>query len=447
MSIAERQGWSHTRALGHALLALALIAGPVLTTADVALAAKKKATTPSIAAAIVVDMNSGSILQEQAADTPRHPASLTKMMTLYVLFGYLKAGKLTPSSDLTVTEHAATQAPTKLGLKPGATIKVNDAVKALVTQSANDAAVTIAENLAGTEENFAKLMTDTARQIGMRNTLFRNASGLPDDEQITTARDMAILSAHLIHDYPDYYTVFSTQYFTFNGRKYRNHNKLLLNYQGTDGIKTGYTRASGYNLAASVHRGEKHLIAVVLGGKTGSQRDAAMRALLERNFVAASTTKPTAAQLVASLVTPAPLPAMKKPAYAMASVTPASAAATPIAAPAEGDISEPALPLRASLTSSDPLPKPSARKVQYDGAYHVQVGAYMSQDEAENRLGMVQQRAMALLDGHLPFTASFMKGDKEWYRARFAGFSKADAQAACAALKKMSLDCVVMSAE
>ena len=447
MSIAERQGWSHTRALGHALLALALIAGPVLTTADAALAAKKKATTPSIAAAIVVDMNSGSILQEQAADMPRHPASLTKMMTLYVLFGYLKAGKLTPSSDLTVTEHAATQAPTKLGLKPGATIKVNDAVKALVTQSANDAAVTVAENLAGTEENFAKLMTDTARQIGMRNTLFRNASGLPDDEQITTARDMAILSAHLIHDYPDYYTVFSTQYFTFNGRKYRNHNKLLLNYQGTDGIKTGYTRASGYNLAASVHRGEKHLIAVVLGGKTGSQRDAAMRALLERNFVAASTTKPTAAQLVASLVTPAPLPAMKKPAYAMASVTPASAAATPIAAPAEGDISEPALPLRASLTSSDPLPKPSARKVQYDGAYHVQVGAYMSQDEAENRLGMVQQRAMALLDGHLPFTASFMKGDKEWYRARFAGFSKADAQAACAALKKMSLDCVVMSAE
>ena len=446
MSIAERQGWSHTRALGHALLALALIAGPVLTTADVALAAKKKATTPSIAAAIVVDMNSGSILQEQAADMPRHPASLTKMMTLYVLFGYLKAGKLTPSSDLTVTEHAATQAPTKLGLKPGATIKVNDAVKALVTQSANDAAVTVAENLAGTEENFAKLMTDTARQIGMRNTLFRNASGLPDDEQITTARDMAILSAHLIHDYPDYYTVFSTQYFTFNGRKYRNHNKLLLNYQGTDGIKTGYTRASGYNLAASVHRGEKHLIAVVLGGKTGSQRDAAMRALLERNFVAASTTKPTAAQLVASLVTPA-LPAMKKPTYAMASVTLAPAAATPVAAPAEGDISEPALPLRASLTSSDPLPKPSARKVQYDGAYHVQVGAYMSQDEAENRLGMVQQRAMALLDGHLPFTASFMKGDKEWYRARFAGFSKADAQAACAALKKMSLDCVVMSAE
>ncbi|MGZ8415394.1 MAG: SPOR domain-containing protein [Methyloceanibacter sp.] len=429
------------------LLALALILVAVLTPAGEALAVKKKPRTPSIAAAIVVDMNSGTILHEQAADAPRHPASLTKMMTLYVLFGYLKAGKLTPSSGLTVTAHAASQAPTKLGLKPGATIKVNDAVKALVTQSANDAAATIAENVSGSEEAFAKLMTDTARRIGMRNTLFRNASGLPNDEQITTARDMAILSAHLIHDYPDYYAVFGTQYFTFKGRKYRNHNKLLLNNKGTDGIKTGYTRASGYNLAASVHRGDKHLIAVVLGGKTGSQRDTAMRALLDKNFAAASSTKPTAAQLVASLVTPTALPPVKKPAYALASATPAPAARTQAAASAEGDISEPALPLRASLTSSEPSPKSSAKRIQYSGAYHVQVGAYMTQDEAENRLGMVQQRAMDLLDGHLPFTASFMKDDKEWYRARFAGFSKSDAQAACAALKKISLDCAVMTAE
>ena len=432
--------------MGRALLAIALVAA-VLAPADEALATKKKASTPSIAAAIVVDMNSGTILHQQAADAPRHPASLTKMMTLYVLFGYLKAGKLTPSSDLTVTAHAASQAPTKLGLKPGASIKVNDAVKALVTQSANDAAATIAENLAGSEEAFAKLMTDTAGRIGMRNTLFRNASGLPNDEQITTARDMAILSAHLIHDYPDYYAVFGTQYFTFKGRKYKNHNKLLLNYKGTDGIKTGYTRASGYNLAASVHRGNKHLIAVVLGGKTGSQRDAAMRALLDKNFAAASSTKPTAAQLVASLVAPSALPPMKKPALALAYATPAPAAPPQAAASAEGDISEPALPLRASLTSSEKLPKPSAKWVQYNGAYHVQVGAYMSQDEAENRLGMVQQRATDLLAGHLPFTASFIKDDKEWYRARFAGFSKADAQAACAALKKMSLDCAVMTAE
>ena len=171
-----------------------------------------------------------------------------------------------------------------------------------MTQSANDAAVTIAENLAGTEENFARYMTETARSIGMSNTTFRNASGLPNDEQVTTARDMATLATHLIHDYPEYYGVFQTRYFTYNGRKYRNHNQLLFGYKGTDGIKTGYTRASGFNLTASVHRGNKHLIAVVLGGKTGSQRDAAMRALLDRTFASASEVKPTNEQLVAALV-------------------------------------------------------------------------------------------------------------------------------------------------
>ena len=424
------------------LLALALILAAAAVPLSEALAAKKKARTPSIAAAIVVDMNSGSILYSQAADMPRYPASLTKMMTLYVLFGYMREGKLTPSSDLTVTPHAASQAPTKLGLKPGATIKVSDAIKALVTQSANDAAATIAENLAGSEENFARLMTDTARRIGMSNTTFRNASGLPDDEQITTAHDMAILAAHLIHDYPEYYGVFETRYFSFNGRKYRNHNHLLFGYKGTDGIKTGYTRASGFNLTASVHRGDKHLVAVVLGGRTGSSRDAAMRALLDKHFAAASDTKPSPEQLVASLVTPPSLPAVRKPAFAPAPATPAPA---PPTSRAEGDIAEPARPIKASLSVS--APAPGTKSVRYAGAFHVQVGAFMSQADAENRLGMVQQRAVDLLDGHLPFTASFMKDDKEWYRARFAGFSKDDAQTTCAALKKRSLDCAVMRSD
>ncbi|MGH6830588.1 MAG: SPOR domain-containing protein, partial [Methylocella sp.] len=363
---------------------------------------------------------------------------------LYILFGHMREGKLTPSSDLTVTPHAASQAPTKLGLKTGATIKVSDAIKALVTQSANDAAVTIAENLAGTEENFARLMTETARRIGMGNTTFRNSSGLPNDEQITTARDMAILAAHIIHDYPEYYSVFETRYFSFKGRKYRNHNKLLFGYKGTDGIKTGYTRASGFNLTASVHRGNKHLVAVVLGGKTGSQRDAAMRSLLDRHFAAASDIKPSPEQLVASLVTPPALPAVKKPALALAPATPAP---TPLSSPAEGDITEPTEPIKASLPLSAPASNKTTNSVRYSGTFHVQVGAFMSQADAENRLGMVQQRALDLLDGHLPFTASFMKDDKEWYRARFAGFSKDDAQTTCAALKKLSLECVAMRAE
>ena len=440
MNILSRQGWARLRGAARYLLALSLVLAAAGVPAGEALA-KKKSDTPFVAAAIVVDMNSGTILHAQDADAVRHPASLTKMMTLYVLFGYLRAGNITLDSDLPVTPFAASQAPTKLGLKPGTTIKVSDAIKALVTQSANDAAVTIAENLAGTEENFARLMTDTGRRISMTNTTFLNASGLPNDDQVTTARDMATLAAHLIHDYPDYYSVFETRYFTYNGRKYRNHNKLLFGYKGTDGIKTGYTRASGFNLTASVHRGNKHLIAVVLGGRTGSQRDAAMRALLDKNFATASDTKPLPAQLTASLVgaPPPALPAVKKPAFALAPANPATSSA----ASAEGDIAEPALPLKVSLSSS----KDTAKPVRYAGDYHVQVGAFMSEADAENRLGMVQQRAVDLLDGHLPFTTSFMKGDQEWYRARFAGFSKDDAQSTCAALKKRSLDCAVMKAE
>lgn len=444
------------------LLALLLIVAAAGAPLSEAHAAKRKSGSgaPQIASAIVVDMNSGSILYSQSADLPRYPASLTKMMTLYVLFGYLRAGKVTPTSELVVTPHAASQAPTKLGLKPGATISTTDAVKALVTQSANDAAVTIAENLAGTEENFARVMTDTARSIGMNATTFRNASGLPNEDQITTARDMATLAAHLIHDYPEYYGVFETRYFTFNGRKYRNHNKLLFGYQGCDGIKTGYTKASGFNLTASVHRGNKHLVAVVLGGKTGGQRDAAMRSVLDRHFAKATDTKPTPAQLLASLV-PAPSPpAVQKPAYTLAPPTPAPSAPTAPAAEAstdtpadtatdteEGDTGDPAEPIKASLTVTEPAPKATIKPSKYQGAFQVQVGAFTSEAEAENRLGMVQQRASDLLDGHMPFTTSFMRGDEEWYRARFAGFSRKSAQAACAALKKMSLDCAVMKAE
>jgi D-alanyl-D-alanine carboxypeptidase len=444
VDIAKRQDWVDRRAFVRLFVALFACLALALTPLGEARAKpKKKSGPPVIAAAIVVDMNTGTILHSQNAEIPRHPASLTKIMTLYVLFGYMRQGKLGPNSDLVVTAHAASQAPTKLGLKPGSTIKVSDAIKALVTQSANDAAATIAENLAGSEENFARLMTDTARRIGMKNTVFRNASGLPNDEQITTARDMAILGAHVIHDYPEYYSVFGTQYFTYKGRKYRNHNKLLFGYNGADGIKTGYTRASGFNLTASVQRGNKHLVAVVLGGKTGSQRDTAMRALLDKHLPAASDTKPTAQQLAAALVmTPAPpLPAVKKPVVAAAAAPPPFVPSTT----AEGDITEPAMPLKASLTEPG-LSKP-AKSARYDGDYHVQVGAFMTQAEAENRLGAVQQRALKLLEGHLPFTASFMKDDREWYRARFAGFSKDDAQATCAALKKLSLECVAMRAE
>ena len=302
---------------------------------------------------------------------------------------------------------------------------MSDAVKALVTQSANDAAVVIAENLAGTEENFARLMTDTGRRIGMKNTVFRNASGLPNDEQITTARDMAILAAHLIHDYPEYYTVFETRYFTFKGRKYRNHNKLLFGYKGTDGIKTGYTRASGFNLTASVHRGNKHLA----GGRARRQdRQPARRghARPARQALRRKPPRPSRhrAQLMASLDRSAASAAAGDQEACLdagashAGPSPKSACLPRAISPSRD------LPL-SRLSLSHPTPKPrQAKSVRYAGAFHVQVGAFMSQADAENRLGMVQQRAIDLLDGHLPFTASFMKDDQEWYRARFAGFSQ-----------------------
>ena len=457
MSSNKPNRWAHlARALRFGLALLLMLAALSAPASD-ALAKKKKSSAPrapSIAAAIVVDMNAGSILHAQAADTPRYPASLTKIMTLYVLFGYLKAGKLSFDTDLMVTQHAASQAPTKLGLKPGATIRTSDAIKALVTHSANDAAAVIAENIAGTEENFGRLMTQTARNMGMKNTTFRNASGLPNPDQVTTARDMAILAVRIIRDYPEYYGVFETRAFSFRGRSYRNHNKLLYGYKGTDGIKTGYTRASGFNLTASVKRDNKHLVAVVLGGKTGSQRDAAMRALLDKNLPKASSARPQPKSLVASLI--APLAPAKKPAYALAEATPPPAPPPPLKSPARPLVKEASLPvesdaepaeiIQASLTTPDPAQRRGKRN-RVDGAFQVQVGAYMSQTEAENRLGMVQQRAPDLLDGHLPFTASFTKEDREWFRARFAGFSEDEARETCVALKKRSLDCVVMRAE
>jgi D-alanyl-D-alanine carboxypeptidase len=411
----------------------------------------------TVKAAIIVDANTGGVLYSRSADVRRSPASLTKIMTLYILFAYLRAGKITFDTEFVVTPHAAGQSPTKLGLKPGSTIKVSDAIKALVTKSANDAAATIAENLGGTEANFGRMMTKTAHKLGMKNTTFRNASGLPNKEQLTTARDMAILAMHIMRDYPEYYGVFETRYFTYKGRKYRNHNRLLFGYKGTNGIKTGYTRAAGFNLTASVQRGDKHLVGVVLGGRTGAKRDAALRALFDKHWHKASRGKPSvSSSLIASLLGSSssnPPPPSRKPAYALAAtrttMTP-TAAARPVtlaSAPAQGDASTPGDTVRASLSPNRAAPRGGTKPTQYAGTFHVQVGAYTSQSDAQNRLGMVQQRAPKILDGHMPFTAAFMRGNREWYRARFAGFSKSDARSACVALKRMSLDCIALAAE
>jgi D-alanyl-D-alanine carboxypeptidase len=295
-----------TRTLRACVLGLATITTAVIFTNDTADARRYRhrhhvrhhESRPSYSpafASIIVDANSGATLSANNPDALRHPASLTKIMTLYLLFERLDAGKIKLDGEMDVSEHASEQAPTKLGLRPGQSIKVEDAIKGLVTRSANDAAVVIAEAIAGDEDDFAKLMTRKARSLGMTRTVYRNASGLPDSDQVTTARDQSTLGRAIQDRFPRYYRYFSITAFNYHGHSIRNHNKLLGNVEGVDGIKTGYTRASGFNLVTSMRRGNRHLVGVVMGGRSGGSRDAIMRNLLAENLEKAAGKRTVAA--------------------------------------------------------------------------------------------------------------------------------------------------------
>ena len=253
-----------------------------------ALAALVMSAAPAWAdkyASIVIDMETGQVLHDRAADEPRHPASLTKVMTLYMVFDAIDQGKLKLSDRMTVSKAASRAQPSKLGLKPGTTIKVEDAIRALVTKSANDVAIVIAEKLGGTEAKFVVRMNAKAKELGMLHTTFRNASGLPDRKQLTTARDMARLGEAIYMDHKDRYNYFSLSSFTWNNRKHLNHNELLKSVEGVDGIKTGFTNASGYNLLASAERDGRRVMAVMMGGSTGKSRDRHVADLIEAAFL------------------------------------------------------------------------------------------------------------------------------------------------------------------
>ena len=252
-------------------------------------------------AGIVVDANTGKTLYSENADARRFPASLTKMMTLYVVFEELDAKRLTLESRLSVSANAARQAPSKIGVKAGSTIKVEDAILALTTKSANDVAVVIAENVGGSVGGFAARMNRTAKTLGMNASTFRNPHGLPDSGQTTTARDFVKLATALQDRFPTYYKFFSAQSFTYKGVRFRNHNRLLGSVQGVDGIKTGYTRASGFNLVSNVRRDGRHIVAVVMGGKTAASRDAHMRNLIAKYLPAAKRGARTAEVVVADV--------------------------------------------------------------------------------------------------------------------------------------------------
>jgi D-alanyl-D-alanine carboxypeptidase len=445
-------------------------------------------------ASIVVDANSGAVLQATHPDALRHPASLTKIMTLYLLFERLEAGRIKLDARLHISEHAAAQAPSKLGLKPGQAIGVEDAIKAIVTKSANDIATAVAENLAGSESEFAKQMTKKARSLGMARTTYVNASGLPADDQITTARDQAVLGRAIQERFPRYYKYFSTAAFVYHGRAMRNHNHLLGKVEGVDGIKTGYIRASGFNLVTSVRRGGRHIVAVVLGGPSAAKRDAQMRDLIATHIrtaslrrtapVVAETRDPTEARpRQAVLAGPAPAP-QADPASTASVAEPGSTdpirpllvktvtyrtvqvqtaalgpmpALVPVAAPpavaSEPPKREPA-PVAARVPSSAAPPAnetvraaapPRAEPPAHArSGWMIQIGAFEAEDEARQRLTAVQIKAKAILAAADPFTERVQKGDKELYRARFAGFDKGQAEAACRQLKRNAIDCMAL---
>jgi D-alanyl-D-alanine carboxypeptidase len=318
----------------------------------VLLAATRAEAREARHASLVIDGNSGAVLHAQAADEPRYPASLTKMMTLYMAFELIDMGRLSYSAKIKVSEAAAAASPSKLDLEPGSEIQLIDAMRALVTKSANDMAIAVAEHIGGTEANFARLMTEKARRIGMPNTTFRNASGLPDPGQVTTARDMATLALRLQDDFPRHYPLFSLRSFTYKGDSYRNHNTLLFSYQGTDGIKTGYTRASGFNLVANVRRDGRHVVGVIFGGSSAASRNAQLRALLTRALARATTRKSRKPVMAA-----APRPAPRPPRQTVAAA-PSPVPAT-VKAPLDGKIRLAELaPQTAAAPADDPAAAP-----------------------------------------------------------------------------------------
>jgi D-alanyl-D-alanine carboxypeptidase len=289
-------------------------------------ARQRAPVVPQNISAIVVDVNSGRTLYARGENDQRGPASITKVMTLYLLFEQLEKGTFRFDSAIPISPHAAAQAPTKLGLRPGSTISVENAIKAVVTRSANDIAVAIAEAIGGDEASFAELMTRKAHALGMARTRFANASGLPDDAQLTTAYDLTLLGRAIQDHFPSYYRFFATQTFTYRGTAIRNHNHLLERVEGMDGIKTGYTRASGFNLLASVKRDGRHIVAVVLGGRSAGHRDRIMADLIEAQIVEGARTR-TAGQI--------PLPGA---AAAGLPVAAARATAAPAPAPVPADM-------------------------------------------------------------------------------------------------------------
>jgi D-alanyl-D-alanine carboxypeptidase len=440
---------------------------------------KVKRSAPT-AAAIVVDAESGRVLYESNADARAYPASLTKMMTLYLLFEAIEAKQVKLDGKLPVSKHAAAQAATNLRLQAGQSISVEKAILGLIVHSANDAAVVVAEALGGTERQFAAMMTKKARQLGMTSTTYRNASGLPDKGQVTNARDMAILSRALIARFPDFYSYFATESFTHGGRVYTTHNRVVMNYAGADGLKTGYIRASGYNVATSAIRNGRRIIAVVMGGRSAYARDTQMMAMLDQGFALAA--KQPKSQVASATLPQAPTIAAAQPARtaktvgaptmlmpvakpqaetlkAAAAVQQAAAAqevvTVQVDAPADEAVAVKAADsveesAAAQVASIEPTAAPATTKTKSSaakGRWGIQVGAFNAYEPALKAAKRASKRVAKWVKNAQVVVDETAKGKTTLYRARLVGLSKQNAQKACRQLKATSIDCLVFQTD
>lgn len=469
------------------LIAALLVACFAVGHAEAARKGQKKANQPNYKyASIVIDAATGVVVSESNPDKILHPASLTKMMTLYLTFEAIQQGQLRKTQRLRVSSHAASQPPSKIGLEPGDTIRVEDAILSLVTRSANDISVVLAEGIGGSEYRFARLMTAKAKQLGMRNTHFVNAHGLHDRLQISTARDMATLGRALMRDFPLEYRYFSTNKFVYAGNTYRNHNRMLESYEGMDGIKTGYVAASGYNLAASAVRDGRRLIGVVFGGRTATSRNEHMASLLDAGFtrlsapqVARRIQQQQQQQNTTTLASATPQPdvrlPVRKPGSAPAVLAVDRALAsnkvamndslrsdeedinTGLVGVQQGDRNgggSDTLFIKENLASKGPriihniAPATDSGPVrQTTGAdvWAIQIGAFSTHAAGLAALGGVRDRLPKTISGRSQYIiAPLMTSRGVIYRARLSGLSRDQATQACRVLKD---NCLVLAAQ
>lgn len=451
---------------------VALAAAMMLGGATAALAARQSA--------IVIDANTGKTLYASDANGRRYPASLTKMMTLYLTFEALSKGKISKSTQVPFSANAAAEPPTKLGVNKGGSISVDTAILSMVTKSANDSSTALAELLGGSEENFARMMTAKARALGMNSTVFRNANGLPNPGQFTSAHDMAVLGIALREHFPQYYDYFSQRSFMYGKRRINGHNRLLGRIKGVDGIKTGYTRASGFNLVTSVKDGGRSLVAVVMGGTSGGSRDNEMARLIQTYLPKASPrggggdliarTKDTPIVALAKVLLPkhdAPTPDAKPDSVELVSAPDNNDASQEFASapdnvkPLKQDTPKPAkekIPFKMAEKSA-PIEKAQAPVVatayaqaeasvdpvntaSVPSGWAVQVASSPSKGEARIILDKISKQAPKLLADASAFTVPFRKDGVTYFRARFGGFGSKDAAwKACNGLKKQKISC------